>query len=335
MDLRPHFGRRQGFPVPPPAGLLAALLAASALSAHEGPEAEIEEITVEIARFGETAERLLQRAIEYRVLGRLKEAAGDLERASRLEPDRSGLRRELARVQEGLGRTNEALATVEAALRLPGTDPDERGALESIRAGLLSDRGSLEPALAAWDRALDSQPENVDWQFRRSRLLRRMGRHEERLRRLDAAIAGTGSGMLEVERIDALLDAGRAADALPAVERELEAARLKGSWSLRRGRALLLLGRGDEARRDLESAATSIAARLGPGIREAALLAEVGHARELLGEPEEARRWYSDALDAGAGDWVRERLEAVKAEVKAAAKAAAAKEKEGASVPKP
>lgn len=311
--------------------ILMALIAAMPLLAHEGPEAEIEEITLEISRFGESAERLLQRAIEYRVLGRLKEAAGDLERASRLEPERPGLRRELARVQEGLGRTNEALATVEAALRLPGTDPDERGALDSIRAGLLSERGSLEPALAAWDRALESQPENVDWHFRRSRLLRRMGRHEERLRRLDQAIATTGSGMLDVERLDALLDAGKAAEALPAIETELEASRLKGSWWLRRGRALLLLGRREEAVRDLGSAATSIAARLGPGIREAALLAEVGQARELLGEPEEARRWYSDALDAGAGDWVRERLDAVKA----AAKSAAAKEKEGAAAPKP
>jgi tetratricopeptide (TPR) repeat protein len=281
--------------------------------AHEGPEAEIEEITVEIARFGESAERLLQRAIEYRVLGRLKEAANDLQRAARLETDRPGLRRELARVQEGLGQTNEALATTELGLNLKGIEPDERAALLALKAGLLAAKGKSGAALESWTEALRLQPENVDWHHSRSQLLRELARHDERLKRLDEAIATTGSGMLEVERIDALLDAGRWAEALPRIDFELDASRLRGSWLLRRGRALLGMSRESEARKDLEAASAEIRARLGPGIREASLLAEVGLAEELLGHVEEAKRWFGDALAAGAGSFVRERLEKLKA----------------------
>lgn len=292
--------------------LLAIGLSGTAL-AHEGPEAEIEEITVEIARFGESAERLLQRAIEYRVLGRLKEAANDLQRAARLEPDRPGLRRELARVQEGQGQTDEALATVELGLGLKSIEPEERASLLALKAGLLADKGKQEPALENWTEALRLQPGNVDWHHHRSQLLWEMGRHDERLKRLDEAVAATGSGMLEVERIDALLDAGRWTEALPRIESELASSRLRGSWLLRRGRALLGMSRADEARRDLEAAAAEIRARLGPGIREASLLAEVGLAEELLGHAEEARRWYADAVVAGAGKRVRARLEKLKA----------------------
>jgi tetratricopeptide (TPR) repeat protein len=301
-------------PWPQRLGTLLLLLALSGKGfAHEGPEAEIEEITVEIARFGESAERLLQRAIEYRVLGRLKEAANDLQRAARLESDRPGLRRELARVQEGQGQTNEALATVELGLGLKSIEPDERAALLAMKAGLFAAKGRSEPALENWTEALRLQPENVDWHHSRSQLLREMGRHEERLKRIDEAIAVTGSGMLEVERIDALLDAGRWTEALPRIESELASSRLRGSWLLRRGRALLGMSRADEARKDLEAASAEIRARLGPGIREASLLAEVGLAEELLGHVEEAKRWYADALAAGAGTYVRERLEKLKA----------------------
>lgn len=292
--------------------LLATGLSGTAL-AHEGPEAEIEEITVEIARFGESAERLLQRAIEYRVLGRLKEAANDLQRAARLEPDRPGLRRELARVQEGQGQTDEALGTVELGLGLKSIEPEERASLLALKAGLLADKGKQEPALENWTEALRLQPGNVDWHHNRSQLLWEMGRHDERLKRLDEAVAATGSGMLEVERIDALLDAGRWTEALPRIESELASSRLRGSWLLRRGRALLGMSRADEARKDLEAAAAEIRARLGPGIREASLLAEVGLAEELLGHAEEARRWYADAVVAGAGKHVRARLEKLKA----------------------
>ena len=54
--------------------------------AHEGPEHEIEELSHRMALGGESADLLLERAIEYRTLGRWAEAATDLRRAARLAP---------------------------------------------------------------------------------------------------------------------------------------------------------------------------------------------------------------------------------------------------------
>ena len=294
-------------------GRLALLVWAGALLAHEGPEQDIEEITAEIATFGESAERLLQRAIEYRVLGRLKEAGNDLDRASRLEPARSGLKRELARVQDGMGRTNEALATVESGLRIADLDPDEEAALRMMRGDFLAARGSSAKALEEFGSAIRLRPDNGDWYLRRSALQRSLGQWEECLSGLEAGIRETGSGTLEIERVEVLLDAGRWEKALVLVEPELEASRLKASWRIRRARALLGLARKPEAIPDLRSALAEIDARLGPGIREASLMADAGLAHELLGERDEAKRWYADAVEAGAGGGVRSRLEALKA----------------------
>ena len=50
---------------------LSALICAAPLIAHEGPEGEIEELTERMKRNGETADLLTERAIEYRVIGKL------------------------------------------------------------------------------------------------------------------------------------------------------------------------------------------------------------------------------------------------------------------------
>jgi len=292
---------------------LAVLFLAGGLSAHEGPEQDIEDLTAQIATFGETAERLLERAIEYRVLGRLKEAMNDLERASKLEAGRTGLKRELARVQDGLGRTNEALSTVEAGLLIAGADPDEEASLRMLRGEFLAARGSPAKALEEFDSAIRLHHENAEWYLRRSVLHRALGKHDERLAGLEEGIRETGSGMLEIERIEALLDAARWETALGVITPELESSRLKASWRIRRARALLGLGRKPEAGPDLRAAIAEIEARLGPGIREPSLLADVGLAHELLGEADEAKRWYADALEAGAAGTVRARLDALKA----------------------
>ena len=42
--------------------------------AHEGPEHEIEELTGRMQKHGESADLLTERAVEYRVLGKLAEA---------------------------------------------------------------------------------------------------------------------------------------------------------------------------------------------------------------------------------------------------------------------
>ena len=53
----------------------------AAVFAHDGPEHEIDELTARIKSEGESADLLLQRAIEWNVLNKTAEAIKDLERA--------------------------------------------------------------------------------------------------------------------------------------------------------------------------------------------------------------------------------------------------------------
>ncbi|MSU31908.1 MAG: tetratricopeptide repeat protein [Pedosphaera sp.] len=283
------------------------------LTAHAGPEHEIAELTEEILFFGATGDRLLQRAIEYRTLGRLSEAEKDLKQAVTVQPSQLGIRRELARVQYGLGLTKEALQSVESGLRISENDPDERASLLMLRGELQVSDGKREKALSDFDAAIQLHPENADWFLLRSGLQRLLGKHEARLAGLKEGIRRTGSGMLEIERTEALLDAGLWALALKQIQPELEASRLKASWQIRRARALIGLKRRAEAETDLRLAVTEIELRLGPGLKEASLLADRGFAYELLGQTKEALHNYIAAMDAGSGLEVQTRLKALQA----------------------
>lgn len=283
------------------------------LAAHAGPEHEIAELTEEILFFGATSDRLLQRAIEYRTLGRLKEAEKDLKQAVSLQPSQIGIRRELARVQFGIGQTKEALQSVESGLRISENDLDERASLLMLRGELQVADGKHEKALSDFDAAIQLHPANADWFLLRSDLQRRLGKHEARLAGLKEGIRRTGSGMLEIERTEALLDAGHWALALKQIQPELEASRLKASWQIRRARALIGLQRRAEAETDLRLAVTEIELRLGPGLKEASLLGDRGFAYELLGQTKQALHDYLAAMEAGSGLEVQTRLKALQA----------------------
>src|SRR5256712_12979990 len=74
--------------------------------AHEGPEHEIDELTERIKIEGESADLLLQRAIEYNVLNKGAEAVKDLERALDLDSRSAAIQRELSRAYFSIGKTN-------------------------------------------------------------------------------------------------------------------------------------------------------------------------------------------------------------------------------------
>src|SRR5437667_9443236 len=76
--------------------------------AHDGPEHEIDELTARIKAEGESADLLLQRAIEYNVLNNGAEAVKDLERALDYDSHSAAIQRELSRAYFSIGKTNEA-----------------------------------------------------------------------------------------------------------------------------------------------------------------------------------------------------------------------------------
>lgn len=284
------------------AGLLFGFLLVGVVHAHEGPEHEIEVLSERLAREGDSADVLLERAIEYRVLGRLSEASRDLQRAVRLAPSDALLLRELAQLELQRGRVSEAMAWVRQALRLTDLSAVERAAVLMIRSHCRAAEGAWKKALDDGSEALRWDPLLVSAYLERSGWQRRLALHRERIAGLEEGIRHTGAGLLQAERVEALLDAGQWSRALEVLEPELAASRLQGTWKIRRARALLGLGRRAEAEPDLRSALDEIESRLPAGAREPSLILERGLAHELLGEREAALRDYQLAVDSGGGD---------------------------------
>ncbi len=289
---------------------LAALLGCALVSAraHDGPEHEIEELTARMTKDGETAELLTARAVEHRILGKLPEATKDLERAAKLDPESIAIPRELGRVLFLGGKAAEALASVARGLTLKGGEPADFAGLRMLRAEILRSQNENGKALEDCDAALRLHKGNPEWYLLRSDLQRRLKAHKERLAGLDEGIRETGAGVLEIERVEAQIDAGQFAAALPVIERELADSRVRSSWLIRRARVRLGLGKKAEAGGDLRDALAEIGQRLNPKSPDAPLLLDMAVALELLGEKAEALRAREAARDVGAAEALKEKV---------------------------
>ena len=282
-------------------------------AAHDGPEDEVGELT-ELIEKGETPELLVRRAIEYRVMGKNTEASHDLERATRMNPASLFAQRELGRVYFALGKTNEAIDTLSHALKIKGEEPTEIASLRILRAEFYRARSENKKALEDSEEAIRLHPQNVEWYLLRSDLQERLKLPKERIKGIENGVRETGAGILEIELVEAFLDDKQYETALIKIEQELKDSRIQGSWLLRRARAKM--GQGDKkaATLDLEAALEEINPRLTAGSVDASLLTDKAQAHDLLGEKIEARRYYEQARDAGADEWVKERIKAIKAE---------------------
>ena len=289
---------------------LAALFACAAV-AHEGPEHEIDELTERMKKFGESAGLLTERAIEYRVLGKLPEATTDMERAAVLDPKSGAICRELGRVLFLAGKANDALPVIARGLALKTEEPADLAALRMLRAEILRSQNEHKKALDDADAALRLHRQNPEWYLFRSDLHRQLKMNKERLAGLDEGIKETGAGILQIERVETLIEAGQFSVALPVIETELADSRIKSSWLIRRARVQLGLGKKAEAERDLRDALKEIGGRLNPKAPDASLLLSKALAHELLGEKKDALRAYEMARDKGIGDAVNEKIKAL------------------------
>jgi tetratricopeptide (TPR) repeat protein len=292
--------------------LIALACSAARLRAHDDPEHEIEELTERIAKEGESADLLLQRAVEYQVIRKPGEAVKDLERAIQLEPDSAAIQRELGRAYFSTGKTNEALRVVTR-----GIDGDAKGAdlasLLMVRVEILRARKEREKALNDADQAIREHPNNVEWYLARSQLQRTLKLKAERVRGLAEGIKETGSGVLLREWIDALIEDGQHAAALEKIEAELNSSRLRSSWLIRRAKVRQATGQASGAKTDLEAALKELNARISSNSPDPSLLADRGMTYELLDDKESARKDYTAARDKGfTEEWLLERINALK-----------------------
>ena len=284
--------------------------------AHEGPEHEIDELTERLRDEGESADLLLQRAIEYNVMGKTAEAVKDLERALTFESHSPIIQRELSRAYFAAGKTNEAFDTATRGIKY-AAEGAEHASLLMVRSDISRARKDYQKALDDANKAIHEHPDNCEWYLARSQLQQQLGQKKERIKGLEDGLKETGSGLLEGEWIDALIDGGQAEQALVKIEAELEDARVQSTWLIRRARAFLALKKKGQAREDLEAALTELNERLGRGATDPLLLMDRGQVQDLLGNREEAKKDYESARDKGVQDeWLRERLNVFKADEK-------------------
>ncbi len=293
-----------------------ALALPSTARAHDGPEHDIEELTERIKVEGESADLLLQRAIEYNVIRKSSEAIKDLERAMHFEPESALILRELAKAYLATGKTNEASDTIKRAIKHaePGA---ELGSAHMIQSDIRRARKDYATALDAANLAIKEHADSVEWYLARSQLQQQLGLKKERIAGLDDGVKATGSGLLETEWLDALIDGGKADVALARIETELEDARLKSTWLLRRAKVRLAQNKKEAAKADLEAALKEINDRLGRSTPDPLMLMDRGQIQELLGNKEEAKKDYEEAEKKGVADeWLRGRLKALKDDAK-------------------
>jgi len=279
------------------------------LLAHDSPEHVIEWLTARIDTTGKRPDLLWRRATEYRALGRLAAAGSDLKQAIQLEPGFLPALTDLSRVQLAQGKRRQALHTINRALGLVREAP-EQAPLRMIRAEIFSALGQFEPALAECESALQhSSGTELDWYLTRSQLQCRLGKFKEAVAGLQQGFAQTGSAVLEVESIDAMIEAGLCTEALQKIEPLLAECRWRSSWLIRRARVHLGLGAVARADDDLLEAIRELNQRLSGPHPDSGLLAERGLAFALLGDAPLAKRDLSAAKKFGADPWVLRRLE--------------------------
>jgi tetratricopeptide (TPR) repeat protein len=290
--------------------LLIILLTASA-SAHHNTEEMIRQFTEQIEAKGDQAapELYYRRATEYRVLREYAKAQADLEKAVAIAPEFVAAHEDLGRIHQLNGEHAEALASLGRAIAAATTEREKAASL-AVRAEILTAAGKFEEALTDIENALDTYRRGaVDWFLLRSDLQERLGIKEERLSGLKSGHARTRSIVLYNAWVEALIDSGDYDQALPIIEENVSAARLKSSWLLRRAKLHQATGEKGAAREDLLQAIEELNARINPQNPDITLLVDRGVAWTMLDDRSAAKRDLALAKKAGADRWATVRLE--------------------------
>ena len=254
------------------------------LWAHDSPEHEVEALTLRMAKVGKTASLLMRRASEYRALSDLEKAAADLKEAIALEPKLPAPYAELARVQLAQEQLTEACDNATRSLALI-EDSEERGAVFLLRAQIQAARSRPGDALADCD--LADREDDLDWYLTRSQAQAQLGKLEARATGLKDGFERNGSIVLEIEWVEAMIDAGQYQPALERINGRLNQLRLRSSWLLRRARALKGLKADFQA--DAQAALTELNRRIKPELPEPTLLLDRATASALLGQTDSAK----------------------------------------------
>lgn len=162
--------------------------------------------------------------------GRLQEAAEAYRRAVAAEPESFYYRKSLGLTLYGLGRADEAVRELEAALALepalPAAQvPVERSRLHYALGGIAANRGASEEALRYFREAARLDPGYADAHLQIGNLLGAAGSLDEAAAAFGRAVAAAPEAPApRLQRATTLMDLGRFAEAVPELERYLELA---------------------------------------------------------------------------------------------------------------
>lgn len=172
-----------------------------------------------LAEFPEHAEALHLLGVVHQQRGELEQAVSLIRRSIAIDGAREKPHSNLAIALHRLGRHQEALDSVESALRIK---PDYPEAL-SNRGNVLLELGRHEEALHSYERALRLRPGGIDIQLNRGGLLQSLNRPEEALAASDQVLAQQpGLPRALVLRGNALRSLHRHAQSLASYERALQ-----------------------------------------------------------------------------------------------------------------
>jgi tetratricopeptide (TPR) repeat protein len=272
------------------AGLVVAAAFAGWLSGHPDPWHNIELITAEIDRGDHRPPLFYSRGVEYRAVGRFEEAEKDFEECLRRDAEFLPARKDLAAVRLERGRLDGAAATAREAISIASTKSAPiRASCSIILAKIELARRRFQDALDAIDEALKLVPRGeLDWFLLRADALRALGRDDEAVTTLKQGHDALKSSVLRTAWLDALIRAGRGAEALPAIETEITECRYKASWLIRRARVNLAAGSQSAANADLRAALLELETHIHPDEPDPMLMIERGLALALLGDKSQA-----------------------------------------------
>jgi tetratricopeptide (TPR) repeat protein len=273
------------------------------LRAHHDPAVNIEALTEQIGKQPGIPELYFQRADEYMAQRKYPEAEADLRKALELKPDYLPAKRTMARIFKSVGRGAEALDLLRAATQnVPLEHQFLLTSCRQLEGEILLELGRPRDALAAVEAALNGNTApDVELLLMRAEAQRQCGLVEPRIAGLKDAWDKCRAVLLRNAWLDALIDAGRGAEAAPYVQTELESSRFLSTWLIKRARIFLAAGNADGAKSDLEAAVGELTQRLQVDPPPFILLCDRAAAYAMLGKFSEAAADAKRAEELGAG----------------------------------
>ncbi len=215
-----------------------------------------------------------------------------------LEPGNFKAYKGLSYSLEKLGDTAGALTELGRALQLgttgnPQEDRRERAEILRIQGGLLALAGQDGPAIAAWTRALELNPQEENARLKLANALARQRHFAEAISHYDLLVkAHPDAAEILIKRATALVNLKRADEARHDFERAIALEPDNPEPRQRFAEALEFWGDPAAAREARQQAASLVA----PGLAQAQTLADTGRRQARQGEFEAALSSYRAAL---------------------------------------